>query len=179
MQSTKIIILCIAAAILYGIAHDLVTAHICVEYFSEFHPHVVDSDSPIVLALVWGVLATWWVGLILGVILAIASRAGSRPKRDVKSLLKPILILFVVSLCVAMITGLLGYVLGTRGIHVLFGPFFADRTADWLTRFQIDLFAHNGSYAAGFIGGVILAISVFRRRGNIAQRSLPIARPVT
>lgn len=169
MQSLKIILLCIAAAILYGIAHDLVTAHICVEYFSEFHPHVVNSNSPIVLALVWGILATWWVGLILGVFLAIAARAGSRPKRDVRSLVRPIIILFVVCLAVATLAGATGYALGTRGIRVLYGPFFAHRTADWLTRFQADLLAHNGSYAAGFIGGIVMAIVVFRRRKRMSS----------
>ena len=53
-------------SVLFGIAHDLVTAHVFVEYFTVYHPRVVDSESPVVMALVWGVLATWWVGLIAG-----------------------------------------------------------------------------------------------------------------
>jgi len=33
MQSIKIILTCVVAAILYGIVHDQITARICVEYF--------------------------------------------------------------------------------------------------------------------------------------------------
>lgn len=48
-----------------GIAVDLVTANVAVEYFTVYHPHVVDSDSPWVMALVWGIGASWWAGLAL------------------------------------------------------------------------------------------------------------------
>lgn len=44
---------------LLGIALDMVTANVAVEYFTGHHPHVVDSDSPWVLALVWGPGASW------------------------------------------------------------------------------------------------------------------------
>jgi hypothetical protein len=48
-----------------GIAIDLVTANVAVEYFTVHHPHVVDSDSPWVMALYWGIAASWWAGLAL------------------------------------------------------------------------------------------------------------------
>ena len=51
MQSLKIVLTCILAAVLYGIFHDLFTAHICVEYFSVFHPPVFTTQSSILLAL--------------------------------------------------------------------------------------------------------------------------------
>ena len=60
---------------LYGVAHDLVTAHLSVEYFTVAHPPI-GTDDPFLLALVWGVLATWWVGVLLGVPLAAAARLG-------------------------------------------------------------------------------------------------------
>lgn len=47
-----------------GVAIDLVTANIAVEYFTVHHPHVVESKSPWVMALVWGIGASWWFGLI-------------------------------------------------------------------------------------------------------------------
>ena len=78
MQSCKIVLTCVFAAVLYGIIHDQFTAHICVEYFSVFHPPVFSTTSPALLALGWGVIATWWMGAFLGVLLAIAARAGSR-----------------------------------------------------------------------------------------------------
>jgi hypothetical protein len=54
---------------LLGITVDLVTANVATEYFSVYHPHVIESDSPWALALVWGVLASWWAGVIAGVLL--------------------------------------------------------------------------------------------------------------
>ena len=78
-QSLGIITICVLAAVVFGIAHDLITAHYCVEYFTVHHPHVVDSKSPLVMALVWGVLATWWMGAAAGVILWIANTAGPLP----------------------------------------------------------------------------------------------------
>ncbi len=58
MEELKIIILCLGAAVGYGIAHDQVTARVCVEYFTVGHPPVFQTDSPMLLGLGWGVLAT-------------------------------------------------------------------------------------------------------------------------
>ena len=89
-QFFAIIGLCVGAAVAYGIRHDQVTARVCVEYFTVGHPAVFPTDSPTWLAVGWGILATWWVGLILGVGLAVAARFGRRPRRDVRSLVRPV-----------------------------------------------------------------------------------------
>src|SRR4029077_1503393 len=80
IENLKIILLCVAAAIAYGVAHDQITARVCLEYFTVFHPPVFATQSPTALALGWGVIATWWCGLLLGLLLALAARSGSRPK---------------------------------------------------------------------------------------------------
>ena len=68
MEFIKILFFSVVAAIFYGILHDQVTAHICVEYFSIAHPPVFTTNSPFLLALGWGIIATWWVGLPLGLL---------------------------------------------------------------------------------------------------------------
>ena len=50
-EFAKIAAFATAAAIGYGEAHDQLTAHICVEYFSLAHPPVIASDSPFGLML--------------------------------------------------------------------------------------------------------------------------------
>jgi len=70
MQFLKIVGLGVLAAIGYGIVHDQVTVRVCLEYFTIFHPRLISSTSPTLLALAWGVAATWWVGLPLGLGLA-------------------------------------------------------------------------------------------------------------
>src|SRR5215475_1832807 len=90
MQALAIIALCIVSAVVYGILHNQVTARVCVEYFTIGHPPIFGTDDPTLLALGWGVIATWWVGLLLGVPLAVVAQAGDRPKRSVGSLVRPL-----------------------------------------------------------------------------------------
>jgi hypothetical protein len=115
MQSLKIILACVVAAVFYGVVHDQFTAHICVEYFSVFHPPVFSTTSPTLLALGWGVIATWWMGAFLGVLLTCAARAGSRNKIDASELVCPISKLLVAMGFLASVAGLTGYLLASRG----------------------------------------------------------------
>src|SRR5471030_1137633 len=101
MQSLSIIFLCIFSAVLYGILHDQITARVCVEYFTIGHPPVFNTDSPTLLGLGWGVIATWWVGLILGVPMACSARFGDRPTMTAQELFKPIWILLVCMACLS------------------------------------------------------------------------------
>ena len=78
MESVRILVLCVVAAMGYGVAHDQFTARVCVEYFTVGHPPVFSTDDPTLLGIGWGIIATWWVGLLLGVPLAVVARAGSR-----------------------------------------------------------------------------------------------------
>jgi hypothetical protein len=92
VRFAAIIVLCIVAAVIYGVVHDQITARICVEYFTIGHPPVFGTDDPTLLGLGWGVIATWWVGLILGVLLALSSRVGSWPQLSAKQLVRPLAI---------------------------------------------------------------------------------------
>src|SRR5260370_34486909 len=90
MPGVAIVGLCLLAAVVYGIRHDQITARICVEYFTVGHTRVFDTESPTLLGLCWGVIATWWVGFILGIPLAWAARYGKKPKRTAASLIRPL-----------------------------------------------------------------------------------------
>ena len=168
VQAVRIILLCIGSAIVYGIAHDQITARICVEYFTIGHPPMFDTDSPTLLGLGWGVIATWWVGAMLGVPLAIAARAGSRPKRSAASMIRPIGILLAIMALGAICAGVIGYVLAKQGVVVL---------PEWLAYlirpdrhvpFMVDVWAHNASYLIGFIGGIVLVVKTWMSRKTAA-----------
>ena len=169
IESLKIVLTCIVAAIFYGILHDQFTARICLEYFTVFHPPIFNTQSPTLLALGWGIIATWWVGAILGFLLAIASRAGSRPKLPAAALLTPIAKLLLIMGTSAALSGFAGFILARRGIVVpprwvasaLAPAAYPSFTADW--------YAHSASYAVGFIGGLALCITQFRRRGRMLR----------
>lgn len=115
MRSVVIIIMAVMAAIVYGILHDQLTARVCVEYFTVGHPPIFETDDPTLLGLGWGIVATWWVGLPLGAMLAAAARFGSRPRRSVRSLIRPLLLTMLTTGACALLAGVLGWTLAARG----------------------------------------------------------------
>ncbi|MCL4691698.1 MAG: hypothetical protein KJ060_04215 [Candidatus Hydrogenedentes bacterium] len=167
-----IIALAVVAAVAYGILHDLVTAHVCVEYFTVAHPRIVDSESPVVLALVWGVMATWWMGLLLGVPLAFACGAGKRPKRSALDVAPAVGKLLVAMACCATVAGLAAYGLSRLGVLTI--PMFYLKLipAETLPRFAATLWAHNASYAFGVLGGLIVIVGSGGREGNHLEECL-------
>lgn len=164
MESFKIVLTCVFAAVFYGIIHDQFTAHICVEYFSVFHPPVFSATSPVLLALGWGVIATWWMGAFLGVLLALGARVGSRNKIDAHELVRPISELLLVMGFLATVAGLSGYVLARRGVIAPPGWIGSILPPAKHARFMADWWAHNASYLFGFFGGVFLCVLTIRRR---------------
>lgn len=58
MENVKIVGICLTTCMLYGVLHDMLTAHLCVEYFTREHPTLIGTENPAVIALVWGVALT-------------------------------------------------------------------------------------------------------------------------
>jgi hypothetical protein len=166
MQTVAVVLLSMLAAVLYGIVHDQITARICVEYFTIGHPPVFATDSPTLLAFGWGVFATWWVGLLLGVPLSFAARAGSRPKRSAASLLRPIAILMAFTAAFALTAGMLGYLLASSDAISLVGPLAVRVPAEKHTLFLCDAWAHSASYLAAGVGGLIVIVWTWRSRAE-------------
>jgi hypothetical protein len=166
MQTAAIIALCIASAVVYGVVHDQITARVCVEYFTVGHPPVFHTDSPTLLGVGWGIIATWWVGLLLGIPLAIAARAGRRPRRDVRSLVRPIFTLLAVMGVCALLGGIAGFILASIGAIHLVEPMASDVPRDRHARFLADGGAHLASYFVGLVGGIVVIVRVWRLRGK-------------
>jgi hypothetical protein len=164
MESLKIILVCIAAAVFYGIVHDQFTARICIEYFTVFHPPVFGTQSPTLLGIGWGIIATWWVGAILGVLLAFASRAGSRSKLFASALLVSIARLLFVMAAFALFSGLTGFLLARRGLIAPPMWVASNLAPSDYPRFMADWWAHNASYGVGFFGGTGMCVSKYRSR---------------
>ena len=164
MRSLTIILLCIAAAITYGILHDQITARICIEYFTIGHPPVFDTTDPTLLALGWGVIATWWVGLLLGVPLALAARLGQRPKLTARHLIRPLALMLLIVGLFATLAGLVGHYAARQQWVILLDPLASRIPPDRQIPFITDLWIHLASYAGAFLGGILLCILTYRRR---------------
>jgi hypothetical protein len=65
VESLRIVALCVAAAVAYGIVPDQITARVCLECLTVGHEPVFRPEDPTLLGIGWGILATWWVGLLL------------------------------------------------------------------------------------------------------------------
>ena len=162
----SIVFLAVLACVTYGIIHDQITARICVEYFTIGHPRIIASEDPMTLGVVWGIIATWWVGVLLGVPLAIVARTGSRPKRSAASLIRPVVILQGACASLAMLAGAFGYLAASNGWVRLAGTLAEKVPQQKHIPFLIDLWAHSASYLAGFVGGILLMVWVWRSRGR-------------
>ena len=166
MQSLGIVLMCVAGAVVYGIVHDQVTARICVEYFTVGHPPIFGTYDPTLLGLGWGIIATWWVGLLLRIPLAVVSRAGARPKRSAGSLVRPVAVLLAVMALGALVAGVIGWLLAQSGAVVLVGSIAHRLPADRHVPFIADLWAHSASYLFGLVGGIVVMVQVWRSRGH-------------
>jgi hypothetical protein len=164
MEFAKIVLFSTGAAIAYGIVHDQVTAHLCPEYFTVAHPPVFQTDSPFLLAIGWGIIATWWVGLPLGIALGAAARVGPPPRFSLADL-RPMIfrLLAIVALCAIAAAVLGGYLVAT-GVAAVPGGWAAVIPVSKWVAFSADAWAHLASYVAGTVGGLVLICYVLWRR---------------
>lgn len=171
MKSIAIVAMCMFAAIAYGIVHDSITARICIEYFTIGHPRVIESTDPTHLALVWGVIATWWVGAILGWFLALSARLGPKPKVEPRRLILPLVLVFFVCALCASIGGGVGHELAVNHIVVLPTQLASAVPESRHVAFLTCLWAHGASYLAAALCGGAVAVWTWRSRGRVPARA--------
>lgn len=160
MQPLKILLFAIVSAIIYGILHDQITAHICVEYFTIGHERIFATEAPTLLAFGWGVLATWWVGLSLGIPLAVACRVGNRPKLEWRDLVRPMVAMLGCCYVLAAVAGTSYFLWNISTVYAA----HPRMSQEVLHRFEAVHVAHIVSYLSGSMGGVVLICWVWRAR---------------
>jgi hypothetical protein len=166
-EALKIIALTIGLSCVYGIIHDQITARVCIEYFTIGHVSPANIPwTPTVLGLYWGITATWWVGLILGIPLALCARVGPWPKRTARELLRPLLLLLGITFACAMAGLVLARLTGFTALPYML-PMALN--TDQAARFSADLVTHNISYGVGLFGGPWLAAWVLRQRHKTSK----------
>lgn len=176
--AARILLLGVGAAVTYGMLQDQVTAHLCVEYFTIGHVDFFNLGDPTLIAFEWGLIATWWAGLLLGIPVALVARVGRRrPRLAARDLLRPTMILMACIGLVALIAGVIGYFVARAGGVYLLQPLASEVPQARQVAFLADLWAHTAAYAAGALGGVALCVWTWRRRGALlkAQRGAGVA----
>ena len=166
MQKTRIALLGVAAAVSYGVVHDQITVRLCIEYFTVAHPPIFHTRSPTLLALCWGTVATVWVGIALGSLLAMVTQSGGSPPVPLGRLARGMAVLLGTMGVCAAAAGLAGFELTRHWVI----PFPAGLVG-WIPvaqheRFMAVWFAHNTSYLVGFAGGGGWIYRLWRERGR-------------
>lgn len=154
---------------LYGAVHDQFSFTISPEYFTRlkyeqfgFDPAWFGGHRPTVALI--GFLATWWVGLLIGLFLTGTALLQPDAQRMRKALQRATMITFATALLAAFAGALTGFLLldeAPNGWYVPAGV--ADRHA-FLTVGAM----HNASYGGGVLG-LILALTDMewrRQRGS-------------
>jgi hypothetical protein len=166
MKKTQVILLSLLAAITYGILHDQITAHLCVEYFTIAHPPLFHTESPTLLAFCWGIIATAGLGAVLGAILAEVSQSPNLPPYPFPRLCRSLLLLLAIMALSAFLAGLLGFELSTHGILHLPHPFSQLIPPSCHARFMAVWFAHIASYLTALAGATFLILRIWTQRNK-------------
>jgi hypothetical protein len=164
MQFVKIWCATILFAVGYGIAHDEVTARVSIEYFTVGHPPLVETNSATLVAVAWGVVATWWVGALGGFLLAAAARIGPAPRIGMRELLVPGGVLLGAMAFLSLLAGLTGYVFARLDLVAIDSYFARNVPASSHDRFVADSWAHLSAYISGAIGCLVLCLWVIVKR---------------
>lgn len=109
-------------------------------------------------------IATWWVGLPIGFLLASASTVGRREPLEVRTVLGLIGRLLAIMAVCATVLGCIGYTLADRGLLELPEALAAAVPVDRHARFVAAWWAHSASYGAGIVGSLILVAVAWRKR---------------
>ncbi|HEY3663785.1 MAG TPA: hypothetical protein VGL24_11585 [Chthoniobacterales bacterium] len=154
------------AAAGYGIVHDEITAHLCVEYFTVAHPPLFHTTSPFLLGICWGIAATIGLGLVFGCLLAAVSLGGEAPASAQGTLVRRVGLLLGAMAVSALLAGLAGFALSRFSLvrlPALLGSVIPFARHD---RFFAVWFAHLASYAVGLGGSAWLIFQVWCERGR-------------
>ena len=151
-------------AIAFGCLHDLLTAHVSVEYFTVHHPKIIESSSPVALAFVWGILATWWFGLASGVLFTFANRL-RHEQLDPKAILRAVGISLASILAISVVVMVVVYALaGMMPVAQRTESFEADR------RLVAVAVTHQTSYVLAMVLTLGIAIWIVRSRPAVDVR---------
>lgn len=160
--------MCVLFSIVYGVVHDQFTARAYLPYFTQWPLHAdmmpLKTENPTLVGLAWGFAATWWVGLVLGIPLALVSTSGEGHWFTWRQLAWRLAALLVAVGGMAA----LGYLLSISN-HLAVdpsvpGPAVPPGDVASLEAFTAVLVAHNISYIGGATAGIVMIWLIFRVR---------------
>lgn len=152
-------------AALYGAIHDQISFTVSNKYFTKFKFKQFNvswgHDYPRMGAAYVGVLATWWMGVWISLILGLFAFRFKEPSAMAQVLMRSILIVLII----ALITGVSGLVFGCFRVNSLTIAEYQGWVSEGVSHpieFVRVGFMHNFSYlggALGLLGGILLILT--------------------
>lgn len=168
----KILLLCIGMAVLFGIVHDQITVRLSWQYYETGHFPIPGVEDPTLLGLIWGVLGTWWVGAIFGLLMTLAAYAGSRPPIRANQLIKPLACLMIGTEILAWTMGAIAYYWVASGQLHLPDVYATQIPLNEHAGFMADWFTNGTAYTCALLGGIVLGSVFWKKRQGRLQESL-------
>jgi hypothetical protein len=154
---------------LYGVLHDQLTYTISPEYYTKFKFYqfgLMDwgneaiFPNPRIEVSAVGFLATWWMGLPIGLILGLVGLVHKDSKQMFRVTMKAI----IVTVIVAFTTGLIGLAYGKLYLaDIGVNWWLPDKLIDTKNFIAVGSM-HNSSYLGGLIGLIAGSIYSVRRK---------------
>lgn len=172
-----IILVAIVIASIYGVGHDQVTYSISPEYYTKYKfiqfnladsgaaQHMTQPRSAVVMT---GVKGTWWMGLMIGVVLGLIAFIFRDADTMFSSVLQALWLVLLIVIVAGVTGGLYGhYVLVRKGVGWWMPGNLVDRGA-YITVGSIHNFSYVGGIAGLVIGVIFLVIRNYRLRKRAA-----------
>jgi tetrahydromethanopterin S-methyltransferase subunit F len=172
-----IVLSAIVIASIYGIIHDQFTYSISPEYYTKFKFYqfgLIDNqdtvvDNPRQTTILVGIMATWWMGLLIGLLLGLFSLRLKNLRLMFYTSIKAMLL----SLVIALATGLIGLAYGflflaRQPSESLKYWYIPDDIIDLESYIAVGSM-HNFSYVGGLLGLAVAIIFINRIRYNSSK----------
>lgn len=169
------LVLAAVVAGIYGTLHDQISYTFSNEYFTQFKFKQFDipwaNETPRLGAAYVGALATWWMGILVFIILGLFGFMFHSPRQMAVNLSKS----FLIVIGVALLTGIGGLALGYYQVNDQTVSQYMHWVAPGVTdpiQFVRVGFMHNSSYLGGLTGLLsgITYLVVCKRRCNTSSQ---------
>ena len=152
----------------YGILHDQITFTISPEYFTKFKYGQIGMDpswfggNRQTVAII-GFLATWWTGLIAGVVLGLTSLILPNHKTMASTLRRALALMLTSSILCALVGSIYGlFYTAIKSSDWWVPDLVADKKA-----FILVASIHDFSYLGGLLGLILGTVYIFRRKRSL------------
>ncbi len=175
-EPVKIVGLTVLTGAIYGIANDMFACRDCIEYFTNNHRsdgrelerRILRTLNPTLNAIVWGMIATWDVCVIAGVVLALAARApcpGLALKISAAQLAPYLAIGAALTIIIAHIKSRLAQKKMAENPHLKYPGVPLDLQAGW----EACNLRNLTGYTAIGLGGIALSIAIIVARVGLIR----------